>query len=131
MYDKIDILERIFLPPEKMEFPEDVLRIIREFSKPLFKYFREYHNARKRFRLIYFPNIKPCLRKNPERILPLLKRLEYWDEEYIRVSNDFQTRYWDYEESGEADRIRETLRVTLDKLMFVRGEICRISYQKN
>ena len=112
-----------------MELPEDILAMIREYARPCFKYFREYHNARKRFRLIYFPDIKPCLRKNPERILPILKRLEYWDEEYIRLSKDFQTRYWEYTDSEVALK-RKSLSAVLDELLYVREEVCRISYQK-
>ena len=114
-----------------MELPDDVLQIIRAYAKPRFKYFREYNNARKRFRLIYFPNIKPCLCKNPERILPVLKRLEYWDEAYLYLSNDFQKRYWDYYESDEVEIKRKGLREVLDELMYVREEIYSISYQKN
>ena len=114
-----------------MELPDDVLQLVREYAKPRFKYFREYNNARKRFRLLYFPNIKPCLRENPERILPILKRLDYWDEEYIRLSTDFQRRYWEYVDSREVDMKRKGLREVLDKLLFVRQELCRISCFKN
>jgi hypothetical protein len=114
-----------------MEFPHDVLSIIRAYSRPRFKYFREYNSARKRFRLLYFPNIKPCLYKNPERILPSLKRLEYWDEEYIRLSKDFQKRYWEYVDSGEVEIKRRSVREVLDELLYAREEVCCISYQKN
>lgn len=111
-----------------MELPDDVIQLIREYTKPRFKYFREYNSAKKRFRLIYFPNIKPCLMKNPDRILPVLKRLEYWDEAFIRVSNDFQKRYFEYVDSGEAQMKRDESRLILDELLYVRKELCRIAY---
>jgi hypothetical protein len=110
-----------------MELPDDVLEIVREYARPLFKYFREYNSARKRFRLLYFPDIKSCLRKTPERILPALKSLEYWDEEYIRLSKDFQKRYWEYVDSGEAEMKRRSVRAVLNELLYVREEVCRIS----
>ena len=120
-----------------MELPDDVLEIVRAFAKPRFKYFREYNNARKRFRLLYFPDINPCLCKNPERILPVLKRLEYWDEEYIRLSNDFQKRYYEYVACNQISIKREGIRAVLDELLYVREEVHlianhhRIAYQKN
>jgi hypothetical protein len=113
-----------------MELPEEILLLIREYAKPIFKYRNVYHNARKRFRLIYFPNIKPCLCKNPERILQVLKRLDDRDEEFIRLSNEFQKRYWEYVESGEVEMKRKTLQEVLDELLCVREQVCRISYQR-
>lgn len=113
-----------------MELPEEVLAIVREYSRPVFKYYREYNNARKRFRLLYFPDIKPCLRKNPDLILPVLQRLEFWDEEFIRLSIDFQRRYWEYVDSCEVEMKRRGIRRVLDELLRVREELCCISYQK-
>jgi hypothetical protein len=112
-----------------MELPDDVLQLIREFSRPRFKYFREYNRARKRFQHVYFPDIKPCLLKNPLRILPILKRLEDWDEEYIRLSNDFQKRYDEYVESRVTEMKRKSLRKALCNLLLVREDIYSIALE--
>jgi hypothetical protein len=55
-----------------MEFPDDVLRLIREFSNPCFKYFREYNRTMQIMGVKTLPKLKACLETEPERILPAL-----------------------------------------------------------
>ena len=59
-----------------MEFQDDVLQLIREFSKPWFKYFREYKSALALMGRTSFPELRTCLVYHPERILPLLIEFE-------------------------------------------------------
>ena len=62
----------IFLLQPQMELPDDVLQLIREFSKPWFTYFREYNRALALMGRNSFPELKTCLLYHPEQILPLL-----------------------------------------------------------
>jgi len=114
---------------QTMELPEEILSIIREYAKPQFKYFREYNRARKLLRVHSFENLKKSLLKTPERILPLLERLEYCDVEFHRVSLDFQKRYLEYIVFKQVNRKRQGLYVALDKLQKTRDELYRITYQ--
>jgi hypothetical protein len=53
-----------------MELPDDVLRLIREFSKPLFKYFHEYKLVLESFYLHSWEELRECLIHCPEKVLP-------------------------------------------------------------
>jgi hypothetical protein len=55
-----------------MELPDDVLRLIRDYAKPCFKYFREYNRTMQIMGVKSLPNLKVCLETDPERILPAL-----------------------------------------------------------
>jgi len=55
-----------------MEFPEDVRLIISGFSKPYFKYFREYKQALRTHYIVHWPNLKYALMTNPEPVLAAL-----------------------------------------------------------
>jgi hypothetical protein len=59
-----------------MIFPDDILRIIREFSLPYFKYFREYNRALCLHRRRHWPELKRGLIQNPERVLCALATVE-------------------------------------------------------
>jgi len=56
-----------------MEFPDDVLRLIRDYSRPCFKYFREYNRTLHIMGIKSLPKLKTCLLVTPERILPALQ----------------------------------------------------------
>ena len=119
-------LNKVVSCPTKMEFPEDILLLIREYAKPRFKYFREYNRACKLFRVHSFRNLRKGLLKNPERILPALSRLEYCDVEYHRISIDFQTRYLEYISCKRIHMKRQTLHVALDKLERARDKLYEV-----
>ena len=55
-----------------MEFPDDVLEIVRAYSKPCFIYFREYNRTMQIMGVKSLPKLKECLETDPERILPAL-----------------------------------------------------------
>lgn len=57
-----------------MEFPDEILSIIREYSKPRFKYFREY-NRYVQFKYEW-PALRTMLQTNPGPVLPLLALFE-------------------------------------------------------
>ena len=58
-----------------MEIPDDVLQLIREFSKPWFKHYKLYKTALALMGRTSFPELRTCLVYHPERILPLLDEL--------------------------------------------------------
>ena len=62
-----------------MKLLDDVLQLIREFSKPRFRYFREYKRPLRLLGLRSFPELEKILLENPERILPSFERLENAD----------------------------------------------------
>jgi len=72
-----------------MELPYDILQLIREFSKPCFKYFREYN------RTLLYIGVRSCLelriylQYKPERILPLLITIENAHAEFLVVQDDY------------------------------------------
>jgi hypothetical protein len=66
-----------------MELPDDVLKLIREYSCPRFKYFKEYNRTMQIMGVKSLPKLKACLISNPERILNAL-------HEYDRVHLDFE-----------------------------------------
>jgi len=55
-----------------MELPDDVLQLIREYSRPRFKYFREYNRTLQIMGVKSLPKLKACLLSDPERILTAL-----------------------------------------------------------
>ncbi len=59
-----------------MEFPEDIRLIISGFSKPHFKYFREYNQALRTHYIAHWPNLKYALMTNPEPVLAALLNYE-------------------------------------------------------
>ena len=59
-----------FMPDRKMELPEDVLGLVREFSRPVFKHFQVYNQALKIFGKEKWPALQKKLQCNPEAVLP-------------------------------------------------------------
>jgi len=75
-----------------MELPSDVLGLIREFSKPAFKYFREYNRALKVLEKEDWKGLKDKLRTDGESVVPtLLLYLDAWTE-----LQKAQLIHWDY-----------------------------------
>jgi hypothetical protein len=57
-----------------MEFPNDVLGVIREFSKPLLRYSAEYKEAIRVLEMNEWPELKSKLSsKEADEVVPLLK----------------------------------------------------------
>jgi hypothetical protein len=55
-----------------MELPEDVLRIIREYAKPRFTYFREYNRAVQVLGKDKWHPLKEKLQSHGDKIRPIL-----------------------------------------------------------
>jgi len=55
-----------------MELPEDVLSVVRAYSKPLFGYYKEYNHALTVLGKKKWPKLKEKLQTEPEVILPAL-----------------------------------------------------------
>jgi hypothetical protein len=74
---------------ERRHLPDDVLSIIRDYSKPVLKYFREYNSVLKVNYLEEWTTLKKKLTDNGENILPLL--LSYQsaaDEWYLAMKEE-------------------------------------------
>ncbi len=70
-----------------MEFPDDVLRLIRAYAKPCFKYFREYNRTLHIMGIKSLPKLKTCLLVTPERILPALRT---YDAAHVEFEDTLQ-----------------------------------------
>ncbi len=55
-----------------MELPEDVLAIVRAYSKPVFPYFKEYRLAMRVLGMKNWKALKEKIHTNPVSILPVL-----------------------------------------------------------
>ncbi len=55
-----------------MELPEDVLRLVREYAKPLFRFVKEYNHAMRVLGKKGWPVLKDKLHTDPEQVLPAL-----------------------------------------------------------
>ena len=69
-----------------MEFPPEILEIIREFYQPCFKYFREYKRMLERCLIRRWDELKEALLTRPEKVLPAIRVHEeaqtIWVKEY-------------------------------------------------
>jgi len=72
-----------------MELPDDVLQLIREYSKPWFKHYKVYKRTLKIMELESCPKLRRCL----VDILPTLVRLEKAYVEYLVALDDFTGDY--------------------------------------
>jgi len=76
----------------QMEFPSDILGLIREYSKPAFKYFREYNRALKVLDKEEWKSLRDKLMTDGESVVPtLLLYLDAWIE-----LQKTQVIHWDY-----------------------------------
>ena len=77
-----------------MELPPEILDLIREYSKPCFKYFREYNRI---MRLMSFSDewkeLKKALRERPDQVLPRLLSYEKAQVEWLQVAGRPPTLY--------------------------------------
>ena len=69
-----------------MEFPPEILEIIREFYQPCFNYFREYKRMLERCLIRRWDELKEALLTRPEKVLPAIRVHEeaqtIWVKEY-------------------------------------------------
>jgi hypothetical protein len=71
-----------------MEFPEDILRLIRQYSRPCFKYFREYNTMLRLCGFHEWTTLRQALHEKPEKVLPYIRDHEkaqtLWLQAYKR-----------------------------------------------
>jgi hypothetical protein len=70
-----------------MELPDDVLQLIREFSKPCFKHHAIYHRTLQIMGVKSLPKLKECLLSVPEHILPALHQ---YDQAHLKFEDTLQ-----------------------------------------
>lgn len=92
-----------------MELPDDVLRLICEYARPCFKYFREYKRALRICAFQEWPALRDALQTKPEKVLPCIyaheKAQTAWLQAYHEIPNDaekIRTGY--YRKKDEARR---------------------------
>ena len=59
-----------------MELPDDVVQLIREYSRPRFKYFREYNSMLRLCGVKEWRALRDALEVNPSSILPSIRAHE-------------------------------------------------------
>ena len=75
-----------------MELPDDVLQIIREYSCPCFKYFREYKSMLRLCGFKQWHALRQALQVNPERVLPSLRAHEKAQTSWIHAYHEIVER---------------------------------------
>lgn len=90
-----------------MELPEDVLRIISEYAKPWFKYYREYQVVLKSYDLRSWKELRESLIHCPDCVLPSIKQ----HEDAIKNMNQFHLNHREllYEFERSSDAIEEVV----------------------
>jgi len=56
-----------------MELPDDVLRLIHEYSRPRFKYYREYNSMLRLCAFHEWTDLRHALQTKPEKVLPSIR----------------------------------------------------------
>ncbi len=70
---------------QKMDFPPEIVRIIRDYSQPCFKHFREYNRIMWLTAMSDWPDLKMALQERPDEILPYLLSYENAQLEWLQV----------------------------------------------
>jgi hypothetical protein len=65
-----------------MEFPPEILDLIRQFSRPYFVHFREYNRALRVHRKLHWPELKHALLTNNDGILDALFQFQWRELAY-------------------------------------------------
>jgi hypothetical protein len=101
-----------------MELPDDVLRLVRAFAKPWFKYHKVYKRTVSIMRLTSCPELRTCLLEHPERILNVLVEFEKAYTEFVAhaVDKDLRNSEVIYSKQMEFYSKRKTLCVIQHKV---------------
>ena len=70
---------------QTMEFPPEIVRHIRGYSEPCFKYFREYKRILHLTAMSEWLDLKQALQERPDEILPCLLSYETAELEWLHV----------------------------------------------
>ena len=80
-----------------MEFPPEILAIIRAFYQPRFKYFREYKRLLRLNHLSEWTALREMLCRSPEEVLPVMLSFERAMKEFAPVRLRIQCDTWSRE----------------------------------
>jgi hypothetical protein len=76
-----------------MEFPDDVLTLIREFAQPSFKYFREYNRELACSHRRSWVELKACLQHHPEWVIPAMLKHDKLFREWTLLQMEYNHGY--------------------------------------
>jgi hypothetical protein len=85
-----------------MEFPPEIVAIIREYSLPRFKYFREYKRILRMRYLSEWMALYEVLMKRPEDVIPIMLEFEEAHSAYEPAKQLFYFTTW-YSKETELD----------------------------
>jgi hypothetical protein len=68
-----------------MEFPPEIVALIREYSRPCFKYYREYKRMLKLCAFRDWKDLRIALQKNPVNVMPFLQAYETAQIEWLQI----------------------------------------------
>jgi len=71
-----------------MELPDDVLRLVREFAKPCFKYFREYKSTLRLCGFKEWTELRQALLVNPEKVLHAIRSHEKTQRVWLQAYHE-------------------------------------------
>jgi hypothetical protein len=82
-----------------MELPTELVNLIREYSQPCFKYFREYNRMMRLMGFTYeWKELKKSLRERPDQVLPRLLSFEKAQLAWLQVAGRpptlYEKSYW-------------------------------------
>lgn len=75
-----------------MELPDDVLQLVREFSKPWFPHYKEYQLALRLLGVVSCPRLKQMLTFHPD-IIPILLAYEKAHKEFVLARDEYNLHY--------------------------------------
>ena len=76
-----------------MELPDDVLQLVREFSKPCFTHYKEYQHALRLLGVESCPRLKQMLTFHPDRMMPILLAYEKAHNEFVLARDEYNIHY--------------------------------------
>lgn len=71
-----------------MEFPPEILEIIRAYSRPYYKYYREYKRILRLCKLRVWPPLREALQTKP-RVLTALRRYEKTQIAWLKMCQKY------------------------------------------
>ena len=81
-----------------MEFPPEIVAIIRAFYQPCFKYFREYKRILRLNYLSEWAALREILCKSPEEVMPVMLSIEKAMKEFDPVRFRIRWDTWSRED---------------------------------
>jgi len=85
-----------------MELPDDVLQMISEYSKPWFKYHREYQLVLKSYHLRSWKELRECLIHRPDCVLPSIREHEVAIENLKQFRLNHRELLYEFQRSSDA-----------------------------